>query len=202
MRRIMFATVLATITAVGLTSCAAPAVQLQADYLGYDTVTLPREAALVVEGTVLSSEYTVGYSTFDGDNPQDNPYFGMPENEVQKAIEEAGGVPTTLVTIRVDAVHKGPVSPGTPISVIQTGGVMDGVRYELVAEPPLETGGRYLLFLADSGDGVYGILGGSAGAYQAVDSPRTRTSTISYSAVNPDLAPFDRLTPAEVDQLV
>ena len=188
---------------LGLTACSsgtggpagATTVELQADYPAYDVPTLVEDASLVVEGTVLGTGSTVLRPRFEGDTPQENPILGMSEQEKEEAIEQDAGIAATAVTVRVDVAHRGAVRPGGEITVVQTGGVVDGVRYEVPGEALLATGTRYLLFAAAGADGTFVILGGSAGTYVADGDD-------SFTAAVPDLAPAAGFTTSEVGALL
>ncbi len=185
---------------VGLAGCSAVApdpgviVQLQASWPAYDQTSLVREATLVVEGSVVATDFTILLPGDDGVTPGQNPLLGLSEAEKRAAIPDLTGVPSTLVTVRVDTVYRGDVRPGGEVTIVQTGGRLDDQLYSAAAEPLLEANRTYLLFAAGSLDGAYAVLGGSAGTYVG-------TAEGAYRAVNPDLAPFDRLTRGEVARL-
>jgi len=183
------------IVALAACSPAPRIVDLQPDYSAYDRSSLVRDAVLVVEGVVVEQEYTVVKPRFPGgSNPQEDPLFGMTEAEKKHAIEQATGVASTLVTLRATAVHRGTVTVGEEVVIVQTGGVVAGVRYRVADEPPMDVGTTYLLFAKDSFDGAFAILGGCAGMY--------RWSTDqTYLAARPECAPFEDLTSAEAESL-
>ncbi len=192
---------LAGVVLLVLGGCSAPSgsvggrtVQVQADYPGYDTAGLVEEATLVVEGTALATEYTVVEPRYEGDDPEENPLAGLSEEEKQDALDGAAGVAATAVTFRVDVVHRGQAQPGQEVTVMQTGGVIDGVTYEVEGEVPLEVEQAYLLFARDGFDGAFTVLGGSAGTYIAAEDG-------VFTAVDPDVAPTQQLTSAEVAAL-
>ena len=166
-------------------------VGMQSDFLVYDEQSLVEDATLVAEGTAIASESTLLMPRLEGDTPEENPVLDLSEDEKKDAVANASGVPVTVVTFRVDTVHKGAPSPGEDITIIQTGGVVDGVDYVLASEIPLEVQQRYLLFAGDDVDGAFSILGGSGGTY-------TDAGDGTYVAASPDMAPFDTLTTAEV----
>lgn len=193
---------LATSALLALSGCSTPTgeptepstVQLQADYRSYDERSLIQEATLVAEGTVLATESKVLAPRAEGDNPQENPLLGLSEEEKKKAIEQDDGVAGTVVTFRIDVVHKGAVKPGQESIIIQTGGVINGVTYRVEGEPLLAVGESYLLFARDGFDGAFAILGGSAGTYRS-------SGDGIFTAVNPDTAPFQELSSEEVESL-
>lgn len=165
-----------------------------ADYPAYDENELAESSALIVEGTVISSEYTVLMPRYEGDTEQENPMFGLTSEEKKNALASDDGVPATAVTLRVDTVHKGLVEVGQEIVVLQTGGAVDGVTYLVRGEVPLQTELRYLIFAGESRDGAYAILGGSAGSYLADGDG-------AFTAVNADTAPFAQIDSDEVESL-
>jgi hypothetical protein len=169
-------------------------VAMTGDYIAYDERSLVEDATLVVEGTPLSFEDRMIAPQFEGDTPEENPLLGLSEEDKEKAIAEASGVPVTVVTFRVDVVHKGDVQPGDEITINQIGGVIDGVTYVQADEVMLEAKQNYLLFATDDLDGAYAVLGGSAGMYvDAGDS--------TFAAAKPEMAPFETLTAPEVGTL-
>ncbi|MEP7765074.1 hypothetical protein [Sanguibacter sp. 25GB23B1] len=169
-------------------------VAMTGDYIAYDERSLVEDATLVVEGTPMSFESRMIAPQFEGDTPEENPLLGLSEEEKEKAIAEASGVPVTVVTFRVDVVHKGDVQPGEEITINQIGGAINGVTYVQADEVMLEAKQNYLLFATDDLDGAYAILGGSAGMYvDAGDS--------TFAAAKPEMAPFETLTGPEVGTL-
>ncbi|MDO5737350.1 MAG: hypothetical protein Q4P15_12835 [Propionibacteriaceae bacterium] len=170
-------------------------VQMQADYPSYDERSLVAEATTIVEGTVLATESTVLTPRYEGDTPEENPLFGLSEEEKEQALEQDDGVPATAVTMRVDVSHRGSPQPDQEIIIFQTGGVVGNVEYTVAAEPILTVGESYLLFATDSFDDAFVILGGSAGTYLA-------TGDGDFSALNPSLAPFQQLDRDDVAALV
>ncbi|WP_147440498.1 hypothetical protein [Mycetocola tolaasinivorans] len=165
-----------------------------ADYPPFDAGSLTQSADLIIEGTALSSEPTVLTPRYEGDTAQENPILGLSEEEQKRVIADDEGVPATAVTFRVDTVHKGAVGVGQEIVILQTGGVVDGVTYKVREEDPLKTQESYLIFAGKSHDGAFYILGGSAGTYIS-------TGDDTFSAVNPDTAPFSEIDSAEVANL-
>ena len=177
---------------VAFAACSGPTiVDIQADFSSYDESTLFSEASLIAEGTVLSLDYRLQKPRHvPGDTPEEDPYLGLSEEEIQKILDEDPGVPMTVVTLRVNTVHKGVAEVGKTITVVQLGGIIDGIIYRSLDEPPLVVGEKYLLFAADSFDSEFAVLGGSAGTYRLANG--------EYVATDPERAPFPVLTPAEV----
>lgn len=175
------------------TACSST-VELQADYPAYDQSSLVDGATLIAEGVVVATESTVLMPRYEGDDPEENPLAGLSEKEMREAIESAEGVPATAVTLRVENVYVGSVSDGQEVTIVQTGGEIDGVTYHVAGEDILTVEDRYLLFAADSFDGAYYILGGSAGTYRYDGDDR-------FVAVNPDMAPFEELSSSVVASL-
>lgn len=91
-------------------------------------------------------------------------------------------------------MHHGQVKPGQEVTVMQTGGMIDGVTYEAEGEERLTVEVTYLLFAGDGFDGAFAILGGSAGTYVASEDG-------VFTAVNPQTAPTQQFTSAEVAAL-
>ncbi|WP_369369844.1 hypothetical protein AB1046_13620 [Promicromonospora sp. Populi] len=169
-------------------------VQLQADYPSYDTPGLIAESVLVVEGTAVATEPTVLTPRHEGDTPEENPLLGLSEEEVEAAMQDDDAVPATAVTFRVDVVHRGAVEPGQEVTIVQTGGVVDGVTYQVVGDVMLAAGDDYLLFGTDSFDGAFAILGGSAGTY-------ITSGEGVFAAAAPETAPAPEFTSVEVASL-
>lgn len=171
-----------------------PIVQMQADYPSYDQRSLVTEATLIVEGTVLGVENTVLTPRYEGDNPEENPMVGLTEDEKRRAMEQDEGVAATAVMMRVDELYKGSAKQGQKITIFQTGGVIDNVEYKVEGEVKLAVGQSYLLFAADSFDGAFSILGGSAGTYLS-------TGDGVFTAVSESVAPFKELSSADVAKI-
>lgn len=78
--------------------------------------------------------------------------------EIEKNIEQAGGVPGLIVTdysFRVEKVLKGQLSKGDTIIIVQTGGTYNGVKEYIEDDPLFEVEERAVLFLNDiSGDSI------------------------------------------------
>lgn len=171
-----------------------PTVQLHADYPTYDTQGLVDEAVLIVEGTVLATEPTVLLPRYEGDTPEENPLLGLSEEEMKRAMEQDSGVAATAVTFRVDVVHQGTAQPGEQVTIIQTGGVVDGVNYVVEGETSLDTGESYLLFAAEGLAGTFAILGGSAGTF-------IESRDGVFVAPEPEIAPTRQLTTSQMESL-
>lgn len=169
-------------------------VTMSADYPPYEQSTLAEKSTLVGEGTVISAEPTVITPRFEGDSAEENPLYGLTEEEKRQALEEDAGIPGTAVQVRLDVVHKGDAAPGDVITVIQTGGLLDGVHYVSDTEQALELEGNYLLFAGDSFDGTYSMLGGSAGIYEEVAAEE-------FAPVDPEMAPFAEITSEEAAEV-
>ncbi|MDR0627367.1 MAG: hypothetical protein LBG11_08965 [Bifidobacteriaceae bacterium] len=172
-------------------------VELQADYPSYDTDGLFGAATLIVVGTAIGSESTVVTPRYEvGDSPEDDPWFGLSDEEREHALAELqdAGIAATAVTFRVDAAYRGEVGPGQEITIMQTGGVLDGVDYQVSGETELAVGSSYLLFAKDSFDGAFAILGGSVGTYIS-------SSDGGFAATATDSAAAGSFTASEVESL-
>lgn len=170
-------------------------VPLMADYPAYDATSLPSAAAIVVEGTTVATEPTVLTPVIEEGTPEEDPRLGLSAEQVREAVDEDDAVPATAVTLRVHVVHKGGVEADDEITVVQTGGVVDGTTYEAPGETLLAEGESYLLFAEDSPDGTYVTVGGSAGIYRATESG-------TFVATDPQMAPFGALTSSQVADVV
>lgn len=173
-------------------------VHLSADYPSYGSNDLVRRSSVIVEGTVLSTKSTVILPRFEEESASpNNPLYGLSEEEKAKVKAEAEKhpVPATEVSVRVESVRKGDVKAGQIITIVQTGGVLDGVTYVVDEEKPLAPGKRYLLFGTDSFDGKFVILGGSAGTY-------IRSGEDSFASVDPRRAPFATVNNESVEELI
>lgn len=152
---------MAFVLVFGLSACGAEmqrTQELMADYPSYSQSELVAESTLIAVGEVVATEYTVVMPRFEGDTPESNPLFGLSEEEKAAAMEEAEGVPSTAVTLKLSRVIEGAAQPGQDVVIVQTGGVIGGVSYEVAGEKPLSEGETYLLFARDSFDGAYVIL--------------------------------------------
>lgn len=193
---------LAFTTGLVLTACSPGAdeprpgatIEIYSDYPEFNRSDLLNSATLIVEGTVTGTEYTVTEARFEGDTPEENPLLGLSEKEKAKALAKQKGSPTIVVRLRVDSVHKGDVKPGQTVSIVQSGGVINDVLYREIGNVILSRGEKYLIFGADSFDGAYYILGGTAGTYVEAE-PGTFVAAVDATA------PFETLTSTEVHSL-
>jgi hypothetical protein len=138
--------------------------QMAVDYPSYDLPQLVGQADRIIEGTAVSTRDAVLYPTFEGTDPLLNPLSEASEEE-QRAASLEGAIAVTEVELEATAVHKG--EAGDHLTITQTGGVLDGVRYTTVQEPLLTPGSSYLLFLHEGERPA--LLGGGAGSYEAGD---------------------------------
>lgn len=170
-------------------------VEMLSDYPAFDRAQLVDDATLIVEGTVTATEYKFMKSSYEpGDTSEEDPLFGLPEKEKAKALAQDKGVPTTVLTVHVDVAHQGEVKPGQDVAIVQSGGIIDGVLYREAGNVALKEGERYLLFGADSFDGGYYILGGTAGTY-------VESEAGTYVAGSEGSAPFETLTSKNVESI-
>jgi hypothetical protein len=176
-----------------LAGCASSA-SLMGDYPSYTEKTLLADAEIIVEGTVVGQEATVLKPRFEGETAEENPLFGLSDSEIRAALSSGDGVPATLFTLRVEFSHEGPARDGETITIVQTGGKVNGVDYVIDAEPPLKVGEKYLLFAREGHQDVFVILGGSAG--MLVESTAGR-----FEAVLPERSPYQVLTRELVSNL-
>ncbi|WKK71612.1 hypothetical protein Q0F99_20255 [Rathayibacter oskolensis] len=159
------------------------------DYLYYDLPELVASADRIVEGTVVSTSSVTVYPTVEeGDDPLLNPMSDATQEEREQARLE-GAIAGTEVVIDVTATRKG--DSDSRITLMQTGGVLDGVLYRSDSAPLLVAGEDYLLFLSE-GDRP-STLGGGAGTYTVDDD--------EYLAMASH-APVERLSTEELDRLL
>lgn len=121
--------------AVGLTACSSTdtpeVVGYAGDYPSYSSVEdLCNEAEIVALVSPLGSDVReVDVAGPAGDTEAENPSLGVDDSA-------GGGKPTpvlivqTITTVRVDAVFKGDIKPGSELEVGQPGGVLEDVIYE------------------------------------------------------------------------
>lgn len=174
------------VVALILSGCAASPGQSSGDYPHYDRENLVSEATLIVEGEPVAAESTVLTPRHDGETSEENPVLGLSEEEKQKVLSEDGGIAAIAVTFRIDRAHRGDALPGDEVVIIQT---------DTAEEVPLQESEKYLLFTREGLDGTFVILGASAGAYISTDGE-------SFTAVNPEEAPFATVTSGEVAALM
>lgn len=190
--------VLIVVLAAAVVACSGPlpVVEMHGDYATYDQTSLVEESTLIVEATVVSSRYKVVTPILE-DKKEGDPLYGLTDEQKKQAREaaEESRTPGTEVTLKVAVVHRGDVKPGDKLTILQAGGAMDGKMFIDDMQPPLVKGDSYLLFAAQGRPDSHFILGGSAGMFRAGDDG-------AFEAVNPDSAPFKRLTSAEVRGLV
>jgi len=169
---------------------------MMVDYPYYELDEMVDQASLIVEATVVSSEYVVETPTYvPGDNPEEDPLYGLSEAEKAEALANVDAFVSTAVRLRLDTVHRGDLSPGQEITIMQTGGVLDGVAYVAHGEPILEPGDGYLFFATSRPDGAFHTLAGPAGIYAVSDDG-------SFTATSPGPAPADHLTAADLAELL
>jgi len=169
---------------------------MMVDYPYYELDEMVDQASLIVEATVVSSEYVVETPTYvPGDNPEEDPLYGLSEAEKAAALANVDAFVSTAVRLRLDTVHRGDLSAGQEITIMQTGGVLDGVAYVAHGEPILEPGDGYLLFATSRPDGAFHTLAGPAGIYAVSDDG-------SFTATSASPAPADHLTAADLAELL
>ncbi|SDD30051.1 hypothetical protein SAMN05216410_3143 [Sanguibacter gelidistatuariae] len=188
MKRHLVIVVIAVLAGLGACSPQEPeVVHMIADYPPYDLAGLYGEAALVVEGRVVSTASTLLLpQPPEGDTPEENPLLGLSDDEIKQALSSDNGVPATEVRFEVTVVHHGDATPGDIVTFNQTGGRVDSTLYVDDAVPLVVSGSDYLLFLGQTGDRL-NILGGSAGLYEP-------SGAGTFTAVNPDHAPIAQLS--------
>jgi hypothetical protein len=164
------ALIVATVTALGLSSCAtgSPSAEqtsvISADYPSYDSVKgLAGEADLIVEVSLGEAVDDVLLPQYEGDDPKLNPNTGTTE----KPDPTAGAVPITVFDASVLNVYQGDATPGEVIKVMQPGGTKDNVEYVVDGMARLTAGSTVLLFLHTYPDSPADVLGGDVGAFTA-----------------------------------
>ncbi len=160
---------------LALSGCAeATTAQSAVDYPYYaSTADLFESADLVVEVTLGDGRAGIMLPMdSDSDDPRLNPNAGVTTDDDEDVL----GVPVTVFTATVTAVHRGDAASGDVIDVQQ---MRDA------AASPLESGVDRLLFLETSEASPASILGGDAGAFEPVgdgfaslDDGRLRTTRL------------------------
>jgi hypothetical protein len=132
-----------------------PVVELVGDWPYFDGIdaVIARSDA-VVTATFLSSTSTVIYPDTSGTDPETNPQAGVDLSPEQYARL---GVTSTISLVRIDSCLSGSLREGDTISIIQTGGIRDGVMYRessttLLGEAPSP---QLVLLLEQNLDGMY-----------------------------------------------
>ena len=142
----------------GVLSACSPTID--AEYASYDSLgALEARADELVEVRVESSRQGRVYSSFEGEDPETNPYAGAPEQDRPSAEEAA--VDVVVHTVRVTESYKGGEASGGALLIAQNAGEEDIVY--------LAPGETFVLFLLTAGDGPAGIVGGNQGQYRVVD---------------------------------
>jgi hypothetical protein len=138
-----------------------PTPQLQSSEAGPaipDLATLTRQASLVIVGQ-LSAPGSISQTPQPVQTPigPTRPVPGQPNSG-------AISVPVTTYAVEVERVARGNATPGTQVSVVQSG---NPIRNALPSQDdtPMAMGERYVLFLqrADSGSGSFLQVGGIQG---------------------------------------
>ena len=73
---------------------------------------------------------------------------------------------------------KGPISAGSSITIIQTGGKNSDKVFEFTDDPLFIVGQAYVLFLRRAPDGSFGVLGGPAGRFVVNDGVVSSLSSV------------------------
>ncbi|MDR1079349.1 MAG: hypothetical protein LBL55_12010 [Propionibacteriaceae bacterium] len=138
-----------------------PVVELVGDWPyfdGLDAVIARSDA--VVTATFLSSKSTVVYPDTSGTDPETNPQAGVDLSTLSPEQRARFGVPATVSLVRIDSCLRGSLRAGDTISIVQTGGTRDGVRYRdnsttLLGEAPSP---QLVLVLRQNADGTYSTV--------------------------------------------
>lgn len=136
---------------------------IETDGPSYESVEeLARNSVAIVTVDILGSESALEYPSFDSDDPMINPYAGTGETPSREELE-AMATPVTLHRVTVTAVAGGSLRPGDEIVILELGGVVDGVDYEIADMPSLSA--DQLLFLDTTPKGRYFTVGGGQGRF-------------------------------------
>ena len=106
--------------------------------------------------------------------------------------EEVGAPPvtstlyTTYFSFEIESVPYGAASQPTVV-IPQTGGIVGGKTAEIMDDPLMQTGDRYVLFLREARSGLYVVLGGPPGRFVVRDE-----LVSSLSAIYPERNIFDQ----------
>lgn len=155
---------------------AATTVSVNADYPEYESVEEGTAAAdLIIAGTILTSrDDTLKPETVDSTDPAINPQAGT---EDEPSDDAATDVPVTITDVRVRSVLAGTgAHADQTIEVSQTGGLLDGVTYQVDGAEDLSAhhGEELVLLLTSTGSGrPYVLINPQQGAYTADGSKLT-----------------------------
>lgn len=107
---------------------------------------------------------------------------------ITKLIEttkDAKGIPATTYELTVSNVildRKHQLSAAKPtLTIRQSGGVVNGVTYQVTDDPMFAVGDELVLFLAEGSTGLYHVIGGPNGRY-AVDGGKVKAFNAETAA--------------------
>lgn len=139
-----------------------------AAYLSYDSMeALVRDAELIVEGTVVSSEVReiALKSESDSSDPETNPTLGATTKPV-----EMPPLIYTVATIKVERVIQGDADVGSLVEVKQLGGTLGNKTAVQRGAAELAKGNTYAVYLGSGDYGPSSLLNQEQSAYIEVAS--------------------------------
>ncbi len=167
-------------TPAGVDPSAVTSVSIAVDGPSYSSIAdLAKASVAVAKVEIIRSESQLEYPNFDSDDPMINPYIGTGETPSAAEIEEMA-IPVTLHHVRVTSVEAGSLHSGDEIVILELGGVVDGVTYEVSDLPKLNQ--EQLLFLNATPTGKYETVAGGQGRF----IPDSQGGYVS--ATSPDLS--------------
>lgn len=103
---------------------------------------------------------------------------GIPQTADINVNSQDQGIPLSGYSFEVEQVLKGPISAGSFITIVQTGGKIGATVFEFTDDPLFIAGQAYLLFLRRVADGSFGVLGGPAGRFVVTDDLVSSLSSV------------------------
>lgn len=123
---------------------------------------LAAASVAVVSVEIQGSESGLEYPNFDSDDPLINPYAGTGRTPSPQEIEDMA-LPVTLTRAKISAVMAGDLYAGDEIVILELGGLVNGIKYEVTDVESLREG--QLLFLIATPDGRYQTAGDGQGRF-------------------------------------
>ncbi|MHA7861519.1 hypothetical protein ACX1DX_09125 [Tessaracoccus sp. Y36] len=129
----------------------------------------------MVSVRIVGSRGEMVLPDYSFDDPLINPYAGTTNTPSPAELKELG-TPTTVYQAVVTQAFAGNLKTGEEIEILEVGGVVGGVAYEMAGRPDLPSDLPDLLFLAEAGKhGSYVTAGTAQGRFKEVGPGQYRS---------------------------
>lgn len=139
----------------------------------YETVDdMAARSDAIVSVKIVDWRYVETLPDYSSDDPLINPYAGSTnEPPTDAEMRELGlGTPTTVYSAVVAESFGGDLRLGSEIEIVEVGGIIDGVSYEISGLPALASDLPDLMFLKSTNkNGQYVITGMGQGRFKKSD---------------------------------